>query len=41
MDGFNDALLAGVEQVISGWDVGVNDMYYIFAFILVLNTVTD
>jgi hypothetical protein len=38
MDGFNDALLVGVGQV-SGWDVG--HMYYIFAFIMVLNTITD
>jgi hypothetical protein len=27
-------LLAGVGQVISGWAVGVNGMYYIFASIL-------
>ena len=37
-DGFNGLLLAGVGQVISGWYVGVNGMYYIFASILVLNT---
>lgn len=39
---FNDVLLAGVGQVISGWDVGVNGIIlYIFAFILLLNTVID
>jgi hypothetical protein len=37
-DGFNGLLLAGVGQVTSGWYVGINGMYYIFASILVLNT---
>lgn len=37
MDDFNDVSPAGVGQVISGWDVGVNGRYYICLH-LVLNT---